>query len=63
MWLLLLQLFWVCLGSFMNAYAVHCLSHCCCRPLLLQGAGDLVRCVAAAERLVMMVGDEQPAER
>eukprot|EP00878_Enallax_costatus_P013755 GHUV01014386.1.p1 GENE.GHUV01014386.1~~GHUV01014386.1.p1 ORF type:complete len:232 (+),score=102.13 GHUV01014386.1:26-697(+) len=27
------------------------------------GAGDLVRCVAAAERLVMMVGDEQPAER
>eukprot|EP00775_Hariotina_reticulata_P010072 gene10072-10227_t len=27
------------------------------------GAGDLNRCLAAAERLVMMVGDEQPQER
>ncbi|KAF8062088.1 pho-4 [Scenedesmus sp. PABB004] len=27
------------------------------------GAGDLMRCVAAAERLVMLVGDEQPQER
>jgi hypothetical protein len=27
------------------------------------GAGDISRCLAAAERLVMMVGDEQPQER
>lgn len=27
------------------------------------GAGDLRRCIGACERLVMMVGDEQPRER
>jgi hypothetical protein len=31
--------------------------------MLLQGAVDLARCLAACEHLVMLVGDEQPQER